>query len=134
MQLNQNKIYKGQDKCLIPFLNCPYLKEWVDVQAIFDSFQWVLVSFSFSYLSSPHPTIRNTALNFKYSCYTILYKLKVYNRVIHSFSRLYSIYSYYKAVSIFPLLYNISLQLILYLIILYSYIASPIFPLPTSNH
>ena len=46
-----------------------------------------------------------------------------YNIVIHNFERLCSIYSYYK------ILYNISLQLILYLIVCTSFS-----PLPSGNH
>ena len=45
----------------------------------------------------------------KYSWCTVLRKLQVYNIVIHGFWRLYSIYSYYKVLAIFPVLYNMSL-------------------------
>ena len=38
----------------------------------------------------------------------ILYILQVYRIVIHNFWRLYSIYSYYKILAIFPMLWNIS--------------------------
>ena len=44
----------------------------------------------------------------KYSCYTMLYKLQVYNTMIHNF-RLYCSYGYYKILAIFPVLYNIFL-------------------------
>ena len=44
-----------------------------------------------------------------YSCCMVLYKLQVYNIVIHNIQRLYSIYSYYKILVILPVLYNISL-------------------------
>ena len=44
----------------------------------------------------------------KYGWCALLYKLQVYNIVIHNFLRLYSIYSY-KILAIFPMLYNISL-------------------------
>ena len=37
---------------------------------------------------------------------------QVYNKVMHNFSRLYSIYSYYKILAIFPVLYNTSLYCI----------------------
>ena len=37
-----------------------------------------------------------------YSWCTILCKLQVYNIVIHNFCRLYSVYSYYKILAIFP--------------------------------
>ena len=45
------------------------------------------------------------------------YMCQVCNIVVHNFQRLYSIYSYYKILAIFPVLYNISLQLILYLVV-----------------
>ena len=41
-----------------------------------------------------------------------VYKLEVYNTVIHNFKRLFSICSYYEIFIIFPVLHNISLQLI----------------------
>ena len=67
-----------------------------------------------------------------YSCHTILSKFQMYYIVIHNFQRLYSIYSYYKTLAIFPVPYNIPLywQLIyfihssLYLLIPYLYLAS----------
>ena len=34
--------------------------------------------------------------------------VQVYNIVIHDFLRLYSTYSYYKILAIFPVLYNMS--------------------------
>ena len=40
---------------------------------------------------------------------SLWYMFQVYNIVIHNFKRLYSIYSYYKILTIFPVLYNISL-------------------------
>ena len=55
------------------------------------------------------------------------------------FLKLYSIYSHYKILVIFPILYNTPLQLIyfmlssLYFLIPYPYIAPPPFPLPTGN-
>ena len=51
------------------------------------------------------------------------------NIVIHNFIRLYSIYSHYKILAIFLLLYNISFQLILYFLPINSlplYCPSPI--------
>ena len=38
----------------------------------------------------------------------MLYKFQVYIIVIHNFQRLYSIYSYYKILAIFSVLYDIS--------------------------
>ena len=53
----------------------------------------------------------------KYSCCTILYKLQLDNIVIHNFLKLYSVYSYYKILAIFPIVYNISLHIISYIIV-----------------
>ena len=39
----------------------------------------------------------------------ILYKFQMYNIVFHNLERLYSVYSYYKILAIFSVLYNISL-------------------------
>ena len=50
-----------------------------------------------------------TIFKLNYTWCSTLYKLQVYNIVIHNFKRLYSIYSYYKILAMFPMLYNISL-------------------------
>lgn len=44
-----------------------------------------------------------------YTCPAILYMLQVGNIVIHNFQSFYSIYSYYRILVIFPVLYNVSL-------------------------
>ena len=57
----------------------------------------------------------------------------MYNIVIQNFYILYSIYSYYKILAIFSVLYNISLQLIYYIhSSLYFLIPPPILLLPPS--
>ena len=53
----------------------------------------------------------------KYSWYTILHKLQVYNIVICNIQSLYSIYSYYEIFAILSMLYSTSLQLILNLMV-----------------
>lgn len=58
----------------------------------------------------------------------MLRKSEVYDVVIHSFQRLYSVYSY-KILALSPVLYTLSVELIyficssLYLLILYLYLA-----------
>ena len=63
--------------------------------------------------------IYSTAL-FDFFCLSIAYvqyyiKLQVYNKVIQKFYGLDSIFSYNKILAVFPTLYNIFLQLILYI-------------------
>ena len=50
--------------------------------------------------------------------------------MFHNFNRLYSIYSCYKMLAMFSMLYSISFKLILYLIVCTSYSPTLIFPLP----
>ena len=72
-------------------------------------------------------------LKLKCSCCTILYKLQVHNIVIHSFKKLYSIYSYQKVLAIFSMLYNISLYLILYITVCTSENPTNALPLVTTG-
>ena len=55
----------------------------------------------------------------KYSWCIIISKFQVYNRMSHSFAGLYSIYNYYKILTLFPVLYIVALKLIYFICSLY---------------
>ena len=66
--------------------------------------------------SSPSCLCSNIAFFFIFIFYGSIAGIQYYmsyrcaNRMIHNFQRVYSIHSYYKALAIFPMSYNISLQ------------------------
>ena len=53
--------------------------------------------------------IKNKRNLLQYGWHTMLHKSQMYKTVIHNFWKLYSIYSYYKVLALFPLLYDITL-------------------------
>ena len=72
-----------------------------------------------------------------YTCPAILYMLQVCNIVIHNFQSFYSIYSYYRILAVFPVLYDTSWHLIFHGVVCTSYslphLVLLLFPPPTCN-